>query len=67
MDYFRAMLAADERSARALELTSEIIDGNAANYTAWYIMSSELKRFEVTSGARAGTFAGSAWRPLGAV
>ena len=35
MGYFRAILVKEEHSERALALSAEVIDHNAANYTAW--------------------------------
>eukprot|EP01029_Cantina_marsupialis_P007125 TRINITY_DN17875_c0_g1_i1.p1 TRINITY_DN17875_c0_g1~~TRINITY_DN17875_c0_g1_i1.p1 ORF type:complete len:296 (-),score=60.49 TRINITY_DN17875_c0_g1_i1:147-1034(-) len=36
MDYFRAILKANEKSARALLLAEKIIEVNPANYSAWH-------------------------------
>lgn len=38
MSYLRAIMAKNEMSERALELTEDIIDMNAAHYTVWYIL-----------------------------
>ncbi|KAG0174538.1 1,3-beta-D-glucan synthase [Apophysomyces sp. BC1015] len=35
MDYFRALIRCNEKSARALELTADIIEMNPAHYTVW--------------------------------
>ena len=52
MNYFRAIVRADERSARALELTAEVIAINAANYTAWYYRRLCLAALTVDSEQR---------------
>ena len=36
LGYFRAVLAKDEISNRALELTGEVIGLSSGNYTAWH-------------------------------
>ena len=37
MSYLRAVMAANEMSDRALELTKDIIRINPAHYTVWYV------------------------------
>lgn len=44
MNYFRAVIAAKETSERVLELTSDVIDVNSANYTAWLAQPRPLMR-----------------------
>jgi protein farnesyltransferase/geranylgeranyltransferase type-1 subunit alpha len=36
MGYFRAIVHANEISKRAFDLTTEVIDHNSGNYTAWF-------------------------------
>mmetsp|Transcript_6703 Transcript_6703/g.7650 ORF Transcript_6703/g.7650 Transcript_6703/m.7650 type:complete len:314 (-) Transcript_6703:9-950(-) len=43
MGYFRAIMAKEEKSERALALTRLVIDENAANYTAWFYRRECLK------------------------
>lgn len=38
MSYLRAVMAANEKSNRVLELTEEIIGMNPAHYTVWYLV-----------------------------
>jgi len=61
MDYFRAIVKANEKSERALHLTRVVISINAANYTAWYYrrlileaLGADLrKELEMTDGIAA--------------
>jgi protein farnesyltransferase/geranylgeranyltransferase type-1 subunit alpha len=47
-DYMRAILKADERSARALELTSICLRLNPANYTVWHFRRLCLEKIGLT-------------------
>ena len=42
MSYLRAVMAANERSERVLDLTEHIITMNPAHYTVWYTIAFKL-------------------------
>ena len=44
MSYLRAILAKNEMSKRALDLTEHIIDMSPAHYTVWYFADSSTYR-----------------------
>ncbi|XP_009344369.2 protein farnesyltransferase/geranylgeranyltransferase type-1 subunit alpha-like [Pyrus x bretschneideri] len=46
MNYFRAVFKADERSPRALQLTTEAIGLNSGNYTIWHYRRLILETLE---------------------
>lgn len=51
MDYFRAIIQKDERSQRALDLTTAVLQQNAANYTAWYYRALLIKDLDVDAAS----------------
>ena len=47
MDIFRAVLRSGEKSMRVIELTAELVDMNAANYTVWKYRRDCLRSLQV--------------------
>jgi protein farnesyltransferase/geranylgeranyltransferase type-1 subunit alpha len=60
MSYLRAIMAKNEMSERALALTEDIIDMNAAHYTVWSVsphLSSESPSVKLTLLSHTGSTA----------